>query len=186
MWFGYDNNKIKTDIVYITVIGEIMGNLNKVYLIGRLGKDPEPRQTQSGKTVLNITLATSEYYKDQSGNRQERSEWHKIVLWEKKADVVAQYCRKGSQLFLEGSLQTREWQDKEGNKRYTTEILGRNIQFLDAKPQGQAQGTRASQYGGGTDKASNYPGYQTAEAPQGETMTSKVKDEEFPDDDTPF
>ena len=110
-----------------------MGNLNKVFLIGRLGKDPELRKIPSGQSVLNITLASSEEYKDKAGNKQERTEWHRVVLWERLADIVCQYCHKGSQIFVEGSLQTREWKDKEGNRRFTTEIVGKNVQLLDPK-----------------------------------------------------
>jgi len=159
-----------------------MGNLNKVFLIGRLGKDPELKTTPSGKSVLNVTLASSEFYKDKEGNKQERTEWHRVVLWERLAEVVSQYCHKGSQLFVEGSLQTREWQDKDGNKRYTTEILGRNIQLLDPKSQ-------SGGYGAGTDKPSNYPGYD--DKPQAEKTTTrkfevKGDDEETVEDDVPF
>jgi len=163
-----------------------MGNLNKVFLIGRLGGEPEPKRTPSGKSVLNITLATSEYYKGKDGSKQERTEWHRVVFWERTADIVAQYCRKGSQLFVEGSLQTREWQDKDGNKRYTTEIVGRNIQLLDPKGQGQGGGYQA-----GTDKPSNYPAnsaYGTSAPPQAETKAFKVQEdkEDFVEDDIPF
>ena len=161
-----------------------MGNLNKVFLIGRLGKDPEKRTTPGGHSVLNATLASSEFYKDKAGNRQERTEWHRIVLWDRLAEIVEQYCHKGSQLFVEGSLQTREWDDKNGNKRYTTEIVGRNIQLLDPKGQGQGGGSKS-----GTDKPSNYPEY--GNAPQGQNATTKPvevrkNDEEFVEDDIPF
>jgi single-strand DNA-binding protein len=108
-----------------------MGNLNKVMLIGRIGQDIEKRITPQGKSVATISLATSERFTDSQGQKQEKTEWHRIVLWEKLADLVEQYCKKGSQLYVEGSLQTKEWQDKDGNKRYTTEINGRNMQFLD-------------------------------------------------------
>ncbi len=117
-----------------------MGNLNKVLLIGRLGQDPEKRITPTGASVVNVSLATTDYFKDKSGNRQERTEWHKIVLWNRQAEIVEQYCRKGSQLYVEGGLQTRDWQDKDGNKRYTTEIIVRNLQLLDSKGQGQGTG----------------------------------------------
>ena len=160
-----------------------MGNLNKVFLIGRLGGEPEPKQTPSGKSVLNITLATSEYYKGKDGSKQDRTEWHRVVFWERTADIVAQYCRKGSQLFVEGSLQTREWQDKNGNKRYTTEIVGRNIQLLDPKSEGQRPGVGLVTSQGlsmpvsGTDKPSKFPGYQTTVAPQAEPKKFEVKGE---------
>lgn len=162
-----------------------MGNLNKVFLIGRLGGEPEPKQTKTGKSVLNVTLASSEFYKDKDGNKQNRTEWHRVVLWERLAEIVSQYCHKGSQLFVEGSLQTREWEDKNGNKRYTTEILGRNIQLLDPKGQGQSSG-----YQVGTSKQSNYPGYDNSAVPQAEQQTKpfevKKNDEEFVEEDIPF
>ncbi len=110
-----------------------MASLNKVLLIGRLGQDPEKRTTPGGASVVNISLATTEYFKDNSGNRQERTEWHRLVLWNKLADLVEQYCKKGSQLYVEGSLQTSDWQDKDGNKRYKTETVVRQMQFLDSK-----------------------------------------------------
>lgn len=171
-----------------------MGNLNKVMLIGRLGQNPEIRTTTTGKAVVNLTLATSEYYKDQSGNRQERTEWHRVILWENTANIVNQYCRKGSQLFVEGSLQTRKWTDKDGNDRYTTEIVGRNIQLLDPKGtgQGQSQGNFSSGESANhhpPQRQSNYPNY-----PANDSMnvkkepfnTSSGSDDEFVEDDIPF
>jgi len=158
-----------------------MGNLNKVLLIGRLGKEPEPKKTQTGKTVLNITLASSEFYKDKSGNKQERTEWHRVVLWDRVADVVGQYCHKGSQIFVEGSLQTREWEDKDGNKRYTTEIVGRNVQLLDPKGQGQRPAS-------GSEKESNYPGYPSGGNSEQKKAPFKLGTDEdkFVEDDIPF
>lgn len=128
-----------------------MSNLNKVMLIGRIGKDPELKTIPSGKVMMNLTLATSEKYKDKSGNKQEKTEWHKVVLWEKLADIVAKYCQKGSRIYVEGSLQTREWKDKEGNRRFTTEIVGRNIQLFDFKTENNSRPQPAKQ--------SNYPSY---------------------------
>jgi len=107
-----------------------MASLNKVQLIGRLGQDPELRITSNGNSVANVSIATTEYYK-----QQEKTEWHRLVFWNKLADLVGKYCRKGSQIYVEGSLQTSEWQDKDGNKRYKTEIIVRNLQFLDSKPE---------------------------------------------------
>lgn len=117
-----------------------MGNLNKVLLIGRISQNIEIRTTPQGKNVVNTSLATNEYYKDQSGQRQERTEYHKIVIWERNAEIISQYCRKGSQIYVEGSLQTRKWQDKNGNDRYVTEVIVRNLQLLDGKQNsGQSQ-----------------------------------------------
>lgn len=117
-----------------------MGNLNKVLLIGRISQNIEIRTTPQGKNVVNTSLATNEYYKNQSAQRQERTEYHKIVIWERNAEIISQYCRKGSQIYVEGSLQTRKWQDKNGNNRYVTEVIVRNLQLLDGKQNsGQSQ-----------------------------------------------
>ncbi len=116
-----------------------MTSLNKVMLIGRLGQDPEKRVTPQGKSVISISLATSEKYKDRSGNQQEKTEWHKVVFWDKQADLIDLYCKKGSMLYVEGSLQTNEWQDKDGNKRFTTEINGREMKFMGPKQQNHNQ-----------------------------------------------
>ena len=121
-----------------------MASLNKVLLIGRLGQDPEKRVTPSGASVVNVSLATSDRFKDKTGNQQERTEWHRLVFWNRTAEIVEQYCRKGSQLYIEGTLQTRDWQDKDGNKKYTTEIMVRNMQMLDSK------GSQQQSDGGGT------------------------------------
>lgn len=122
-----------------------MGNLNKVLLIGRLGQDPELRTTTNGHSVVNVSLATTEQWKDQSGTKQERTEWHRLSLWNHTANIINKYCRKGSQIFVEGSLQTREWQDKEGNKRFTTEVNVRNVQLLDAKSSDNQQNKQGTE-----------------------------------------
>jgi single-strand DNA-binding protein len=108
--------------------------LNKVMLIGRLGNDPESRQAGT-TTVANFTVATSESYKDKDGQKVDKTEWHRVVVWGKLAEICAQYLHKGSQVYLEGKLQTRSW-DKEGVKQYTTEIVVSDMQMLDSKPQG--------------------------------------------------
>ncbi|HEX7041284.1 MAG TPA: single-stranded DNA-binding protein [Trueperaceae bacterium] len=114
-----------------------MSDLNRVMLIGRLGADPEQRYMPSGKAVVNIRIATSEKWTDRdSGERQERTEWHSIVAFDKLAEIIAEYLRKGSQVFIEGKLQTRKWQDKEGKDRYTTEIVAQNMQMLGGRSQG--------------------------------------------------
>lgn len=106
------------------------GSINKVILIGRLGKDPEMRFTPSGKAVTNFTLATNENWTDQGGERQERTEWHRIVTWGKLAENCAKLLSKGKQVYIEGRLQTRQWDDRDGNKRYTTEIVAQTMQIL--------------------------------------------------------
>jgi len=120
-----------------------MAGVNKVILIGRLGQDPEVKATKNGTSVCNFSLATSEsWMKD--GQKTEKTEWHRIVMFNKLADVCGRYLAKGSQVYIEGKLQTRNWEDKEGNKRYTTEIIGHNMQMLSAK-----QDNRSSQQNGG-------------------------------------
>jgi len=108
--------------------------INKVILVGNLGQDPETRYMPSGKPVTNLRIATTEGWTDrQSGDKQERTEWHSVVLFEKLAEISAEYLRKGSQVYIEGSLRTRKWQDKEGKDRYTTEIVGREMQMLGGR-----------------------------------------------------
>jgi single-strand DNA-binding protein len=109
--------------------------VNKVILIGNLGKDPEVRYTATGSAIANITIATSESWKDkQSGENVERTEWHRVVFYQRLAEIVGEYLRKGSKVFIEGRLQTRKWQDKTtGQDRYTTEIIADNMQMLDSK-----------------------------------------------------
>ncbi|MDT8445894.1 MAG: single-stranded DNA-binding protein [bacterium] len=147
-----------------------MGNLNKVLLIGRLGQDPEKRVTPGGHSVVTLNIATSERFNDKAGNKQERTEWHRVVFWNKAADVIEQYLRKGSQIYVEGSLQTKEWTDKDNNRRFTTEIQGREFQFLD--PPGGAQAgagaggpSAGGGYGGGAPQGGG--GYGGGGAPQG-------------------
>ncbi|MBI5019826.1 MAG: single-stranded DNA-binding protein [Ignavibacteriales bacterium] len=112
-------------------------SLNKVMLIGHLGKDPEVSYTASGVAVGKFSIATNESWKDQDGNLQERTEWHNIVVWRKLAEICGQYLKKGSKAYLEGRLQTRSWDDKNtGVKRYTTEIIADNLIMLDSKGQG--------------------------------------------------
>jgi single-strand DNA-binding protein len=107
-----------------------MASVNKVILIGNLGRDPEVRFTQGGTPVANFTMATTERWNDPSGEKKEKTEWHRIVLWGKQAEIAGEYLRKGRPVYIEGSLQTREWTDREGNKRYTTEVRAQRMQLL--------------------------------------------------------
>ena len=107
------------------------GSINKVMLIGNLGSDPELRFTPSGVQVANFSLATTESWTDKSGERQERAEWHRIVLWRRLAEVAGQYLKKGSKIYIEGKLQTRSWEDQNGQKRYTTEVVANSMEMLD-------------------------------------------------------
>ncbi len=109
------------------------GSYNKVILIGRLGRDPELKYTPSGTPVANFPLATTEVYMDRDGNRQEKTEWHRIVVWSKQAESVANYLSKGRLALIEGSLQTRKWTDAQGQERYTTEIRAQRVVFLDSQ-----------------------------------------------------
>ena len=115
-----------------------MGCLNKVQLIGRLGKDPEVKYTQGGDPVANFSLATSETWK-KDGEKKEKTEWHNIVAWKKLADLAKQYLSKGRLVYVEGKLQTRKWDDKDGNERRTTEIVASNIVFLESNGNGKQQ-----------------------------------------------
>ena len=112
-----------------------MSSLNKVLLIGRLGKDPEIRYTQSGQSVATFSLATSDNWTDQTGNKQDRTEWHNIVAWSKLADLSQRFLAKGRQVYIEGRIQSREWTDQSGGKRRTTEIIASNIVFLGSRTQ---------------------------------------------------
>jgi single-strand DNA-binding protein len=111
-----------------------MGSVNKVILIGNLGRDPELKYTPGQNAVCNFTLATNEQWTDKAGAKQERTEWHRIVAWGKQAEICGQYLKKGRQVYIEGSLTTREWNDKEGNKRSTTEVKAQRVQMLGGRP----------------------------------------------------
>ena len=121
-----------------------MANLNKVMLIGRLGQDPEIRYTQSGSAVANVTIATNDYWTDKQGGKQERTEWHSLVLWGKLADLAQSYLKKGSQVYVEGRLQTRDWEDQQGQKHYKTEVVVTTMQFLDSKMSDSSSNTEYS------------------------------------------
>jgi single-strand DNA-binding protein len=110
-----------------------MAGVNKCILIGNLGKDPESKNLESGNTVTTFSLATSESYKDKQGNKVDQTEWHNIVLWGKLAEIASKYLKKGSSIYLEGKIRTRSWDDKDGNKKYTTEIIGESFTMLGKK-----------------------------------------------------
>jgi single-strand DNA-binding protein len=111
-------------------------SVNKAILIGRLGKDPETRYMTNGEAVTNVSLATSENYKDKSGEKQERTEWHNLVFYRRLAEIAGEYLKKGSMIYVEGRIQTRKWQDKEGKDRYTTEIVVNEMTMLGSKSAG--------------------------------------------------
>ena len=142
-----------------------MAGINKVIIVGNLGKDPELRHTPTGQAVANFSVATSESWNDKAGQKQERTEWHRIVVWGKLGELCAKYLGKGRQVYVEGKLQTRAWDDKEGQKRYTTEVVAATVQFL-----GGAQGATDRSFsqdssfggggGGGNDPFSNPPNFE--------------------------
>jgi single-strand DNA-binding protein len=149
--------------------------VNKVILIGNLGQDPDTRYMPSGKAVTNIRIATSESWKDkQTGDQQERTEWHSVVMYDKLGEIAAEYLRKGSQVYIEGKLRTRKWQDKEGKDRYTTEIIADQMQMLGGR--GGAGGAAS---GGGGESRGARP------APAEERASAPAAEEGF-DDDIPF
>jgi single-strand DNA-binding protein len=154
--------------------------INKVILIGNLGKDPETRYTQSGAAVTNITLATSESWKDkQTGQQQERTEWHRVVFFNRLAEIAGEYLRKGSKVYIEGSLRTRKWQDQSGQDRYTTEIVADEMQMLDSRGGGQS----APYPDEGYSQAAPAPAPQGASG--GGQSAPPASFEDF-DDDIPF
>jgi len=110
-----------------------MSGVNKVIIVGRLGTDPETKTLDGGNTVTNMSLATSDRWTDKDGNKQEKTEWHKVTCWGKTAENCAKYLKKGSQAYIEGKLQTRSWEDDQGNKKYMTEVVAQTVQFLDSK-----------------------------------------------------
>jgi len=116
-----------------------MGKLNKAMIIGRLGRDPEVRYTQGGQAVANFSIATDERWTDKSGEKNERTEWHKIVAWGRQAELAGEYLKKGRQVYVEGRLQTREYEDKEGIRRWSTEVVAQELQFLDSRGAGAQQ-----------------------------------------------
>ena len=151
--------------------------INKVILIGNLGQDPESRTTPGGTTVTNIRIATSESWRDkQSGEMKENTEWHTVVMWNRLGEIAAEYLRKGSQVYIEGRLQTRKWQDKQGNDRYTTEVVASEMQMLGGRGGGGGamQETRDSREGRGSQAA-----------PAGEQGGGGGSSADF-DDDIPF
>lgn len=132
-----------------------MASVNKVILIGNLGRDPEVRYTQNGTAVANFTLATNEVWNDKAGERQERTEWHRIVVWGKQAEIAREHLAKGKQVYVEGSIQTRQWDDREGNKRTTTEIKAQRVVMLGRAEPGE---TRMSAAAVAPDTAGEEPG----------------------------
>ena len=153
-------------------------SVNKVMLLGHLGQDPEVRYTQGGLTIANLRIATSERRPDGNGGWKKETEWHTVVMFGKRADVLKQYVRKGSEIFIEGSLRTRKWQDKQGQTRYSTEIVANDFSFVGGR--GSGGGGGAAGGGGGFDHGEE----------MGASVPADTGMEEFggsgPDDDIPF
>jgi single-strand DNA-binding protein len=142
-----------------------MGSINKVWILGRVGNDPEKKVTQSGSSVVSLSIATSENYKDKQGNKQQKTEWHRVIFWNNLADLVESYVKKGNQLSVEGRLETKEWSDSDGNKKVKTEIIAKEITFISAEPQESQTPT------------DNKPAYNNGNAKQ---------DKDLIEDDIPF
>ena len=156
--------------------------VNKVILIGHLGADPETRAMPSGSSVANLRIATTESWRDkQSGEQQERTEWHRVALFGRLAEIASEYLKKGSQVYIEGSLRTRKWQDKQGNERYSTEIVGNEMQMLGGRGGGGAGATGGGGAAAGGQPREPMPDYS---GPSGGGAGGGEK-EDF-DDDIPF
>ena len=155
-------------------------SINKVILIGRLGQDPELKYTPAGQAVTTFSLATSEMWNDKNGQRQERTEWHRIVVWGKTAENCSKYLGKGRQIFVEGRLQTRSW-EKEGQKHYTTEIIANTVQFLGSKGDNAPAGADVRPPAISDDNVSG----AFASSPMADNAESKG-DMQFTSDDIPF
>jgi single-strand DNA-binding protein len=145
-------------------------SVNKAILVGRLGRDPETRYTSAGQAVCNFTLATDETYKDRAGERQKRTEWHRIVVWGKQAEIAQQYLHKGSLIFVEGRIQTRQWDDREGQKRTTVEIVASNFRMLGGRGEG----------GGAANVVEAEPQVAAAAAGAEEMPSAEISDEDIP------
>lgn len=163
-----------------------MAGVNKAILVGNLGRDPELRTTPNGQSVVNFTLATSETWNDKSGERQERTEWHRIVVWGKTAEMCNQYLSKGRTVYIEGRIQTREWEDKDGAKRYTTEINASTVNFIGPRQDGAGGGGGGAGSGGGGG-GGNYGGGGAPSGGGGAPSGGGGMDSSPPmDDDIPF
>ncbi len=159
-------------------------SVNKVILVGNLGSDPELRYTQGGQAVANFNIATNERWTDKGGETQERTEWHKIVVWGRQAENCEKYLSKGRQVYIEGRLQTRDWEDRDGNKRYTTEIVAQNVQFLSGG--GPSAGAGSSWGGGSSSSSSSGGGSQSRDNRDDDPGPEASFDQSFNDDDIPF
>jgi single-strand DNA-binding protein len=157
--------------------------INKVILIGNLGQDPELRYTGSGTAVCNMRLATNENYKDREGNLVEKTEWHNVVAWDRLGEICNEYLQKGSQVYFEGSLQTRSWEDRDGNTRYTTEVKAREMRFLDQRESPMGGDLNQDQGSQNFDQRAPQRGKQSSER---KPQPSGAEETFEPDDELPF
>ena len=160
-----------------------MAGVNKVIILGNLGKDPEMRYQPNGGAIANFNVATSETFKDKEGNKQERTEWHRVVLFGRTAEVAGEYLRKGSTAYIEGRLQTRKWTDKEGQERYTTEIVGDRLQLIGGRNGGQGNHNEEDGDSRGNSRA---PSGNQHRAPAQSSTDHYQQQEELESDDIPF
>ena len=162
--------------------------VNKVILVGNLGNDPEHRVLPSGGAVTNVSIATSETWKDKNtGQQQERTEWHRVVFFNRLAEIAAEYLRKGSKVYIEGSLRTRKWQDQSGQDRYTTEIVGNEMQMLDSRGgSGGDYGNGGGGYGGGNDTWNASQSAAPSQAASAASAPAAGSSFDPLDDDIPF
>ena len=166
-----------------------MASVNKVILIGNLGRDPETRYTTGGDAVTTLNIATTETWKDKSGEKQERTEWHRVVLFGRQAEIAGEYLKKGRSVYIEGRLQTRKYTDKEGVEKYATDIIANEMQMLGGKEGGGMGGERGERGEGSASRGSEGPRYerQPRNAPMAPAATSAPSvSEPFDDDDIPF
>jgi single-strand DNA-binding protein len=142
-----------------------MAGVNKVIIVGRLGKDPEVRTVGNGGTVAQLTVATSENWVDKEGQKQERTEWHRVVAWGKLGEICGKHLSKGRQVYVEGRLQTRSWEDQQGQKKYSTEIVASTVQFLGAAGERSENTSRSNQndFGGGAQDFGPEPSFDSSE-----------------------
>lgn len=161
--------------------------INKVILIGNLGQDPEVRYMPSGGAVTNLSVATSESWKDkQTGEPQDRTEWHRVAMFNRLAEIAGEYLRKGSKVYIEGSLRTRKWQDQNGQDRYTTEIIANDLQMLDSRGQGDGNFSQPPSFNQNNQGQGNAPrGNYSQQTPSQQTAPQEAAMDSF-DDDIPF
>jgi single-strand DNA-binding protein len=160
-------------------------SVNKVILVGRLGQNPEVRYTPSGAAVANFSVATNESWTDKNGQKQEKTEWHKVVVWGKLAELCSQYLSKGRQAYVEGRLQTRQWQDKDGQTKYTTEVMAQTIQFLGGNAgagRDQHAGNQGNQFEGSNNEFGGGAQFAGGNSFGGAPATAST----FTEDDIPF